>query len=96
MQSAGSPYEVRCPRCNVSFPIGTRRCIHCGGPTAAPAAGVVPTIETGSFERTGPEQLPGGEEGSPGIGTSLLKLSGSLFWIVALVLFSILRNCGKD
>lgn len=29
-----SPYEVRCPRCDVSFPVETRSCIHCGGPTA--------------------------------------------------------------
>lgn len=27
-------YEVRCPRCDVSFPTGTKRCIHCGGRTA--------------------------------------------------------------
>jgi len=27
-----SPYEVLCPRCNVTFPVGTRHCIHCGGP----------------------------------------------------------------
>jgi hypothetical protein len=28
-----SEYEVRCPRCDVSFPIDTRKCMHCGGPT---------------------------------------------------------------
>ncbi|MGB0619093.1 MAG: hypothetical protein ACPGVZ_06420 [Myxococcota bacterium] len=28
-----SPYEVRCPRCDVSFPVETKTCIHCGGPT---------------------------------------------------------------
>lgn len=32
----GSPYEVRCPRCDVSFPVETRICIHCGGPTGQP------------------------------------------------------------
>ena len=30
----GSVYEVRCPRCDVSFPVETKRCFHCGGPTA--------------------------------------------------------------
>jgi hypothetical protein len=34
-----SPYEVRCPRCDVSFPPKTRVCIHCGGRTAASPAG---------------------------------------------------------
>ena len=29
------PYEVRCPRCDVTFPIQTRVCVHCGGRTAA-------------------------------------------------------------
>ena len=31
-----SPYEVRCLRCDVSFPVGTRTCLHCGGPTEKP------------------------------------------------------------
>lgn len=26
-------YEVRCPRCDVSFPTGTKTCLHCGGAT---------------------------------------------------------------
>ena len=26
-----TPYEVFCPRCQVSFPVETRKCIHCGG-----------------------------------------------------------------
>ena len=30
-----SKYEVRCPRCNVSFPVQTKRCIHCGGKTGS-------------------------------------------------------------
>ena len=28
-----SQVEVRCNQCNVSFPAGTRRCMHCGGRT---------------------------------------------------------------
>ena len=37
-QSGYTPahFEVRCPRCEVSFPPETRRCIHCGGPTSKP------------------------------------------------------------
>jgi hypothetical protein len=26
-----TPYEVFCPRCSVTFPVGTRHCLHCGG-----------------------------------------------------------------
>jgi hypothetical protein len=33
MQAQGpqTPYEVFCPRCNVTYPVGTRHCIHCDG-----------------------------------------------------------------
>jgi hypothetical protein len=31
-----SPFEVRCYACDVSFPPGTKRCVHCGGPTGPP------------------------------------------------------------
>lgn len=27
-----TPYEVYCYSCRVSFPVGTKRCLHCGGP----------------------------------------------------------------
>ena len=29
-ENSQHPYQVDCPRCHVSFPIGTKRCIHCG------------------------------------------------------------------
>ena len=30
-----SQYEVWCPSCEVSFPLGTKRCVHCGARTAS-------------------------------------------------------------
>lgn len=33
-----SPYEVRCPNCDVSFPVETRTCLHCGGKTTEAGA----------------------------------------------------------
>ena len=30
-QDSRTPYEVHCPRCDVTFPVGTRHCLHCGG-----------------------------------------------------------------
>jgi hypothetical protein len=30
-----SQYEVWCPSCEVSFPVGTKSCIHCGARTVA-------------------------------------------------------------
>ncbi len=29
--SVGDLYEVRCDNCTVSFPPGTKKCLHCGG-----------------------------------------------------------------
>ena len=26
-----TPYEIHCARCRVTFPVGTKRCLHCGG-----------------------------------------------------------------
>jgi hypothetical protein len=31
--SSANAYEIRCYECDVSFPVGTKRCIHCGGKT---------------------------------------------------------------
>jgi hypothetical protein len=33
MQQDGpeTPYEVYCARCRVTFPVGTKYCVHCGG-----------------------------------------------------------------
>ena len=41
MRSNASPYEVRCPRCDVSFPPETRKCVHCGGPTTKKGAATI-------------------------------------------------------
>lgn len=32
VEGARTPYEVYCFRCRVTFPIGSRHCLHCGGP----------------------------------------------------------------
>ena len=32
MQQDGpkTPYEIFCPSCRVTFPVGTKQCVHCG------------------------------------------------------------------
>ncbi len=120
-----TPYEVRCPRCDVSFPVETRRCVHCGGPTLAPApppasavdpTSMPPWIRTsdegsgspGPYDDAGASgagQAPGAgsadradapEEAPSSLVSTLLRTFGSLFWVIALVAFSILRSCGED
>jgi len=31
IRNRSNPYEVYCPRCSVTFPVGQKHCIHCGG-----------------------------------------------------------------
>ena len=38
MSGSTSAYEVRCGRCNVSFPVEKKVCVHCGGRTSKPAS----------------------------------------------------------
>ena len=110
MQRGSSPYEVRCPRCDVSFAVETRRCIHCGGPTAAsdsPRIGVesgspLPWNRTQEDPARTPDEIgaPGGgpevpETAPTSLGATLLRSFGSLIWVVALVAFSILRSCSE-
>lgn len=37
-----TPYEVYCYECRVTFPLGTRSCVHCGRPIGAPPGVGVP------------------------------------------------------
>jgi len=50
LRAPGSPYEVRCHRCDVSFPVETRRCIHCGGATSPSSAGIDVAAFAGTVE----------------------------------------------
>lgn len=113
MRGPGSPYEVRCHRCDVSFPVETRRCIHCGGATSASNAGIDVAAFTGTVEvatgsgpaPTSPAPIslggsddpdaPGEAPQQQGIGAALLRSFGSLFWIIALIGFSIARSCSE-
>jgi hypothetical protein len=31
IRERSTPYEVYCNRCSVTFPVGQRHCLHCGG-----------------------------------------------------------------
>lgn len=30
-ETKSNPFEVYCPSCSVTFPVGQKHCIHCGG-----------------------------------------------------------------
>ena len=109
MKSPGSPYEVRCPRCDVSFPIETRRCLHCGGPTGevegtAVFETLVQSSAASAEEFPGPiEEIPDRDERvleasdePSSIGRSLIRSLGGLVWVVVLIGFTLARNCGGE
>ena len=56
--AASHPFEVYCNRCRVTFPAGSKRCIHCGGPLTRERGGVE-FVELGpGSEEALPEEAP--------------------------------------
>lgn len=87
MQQDGpkTPYEVYCPRCRVTFPVGTKSCLHCGG-----------RVGRERFQ-TALELPPGGEdiliEQEPGRRSGLSPFT--LVWVALLLAGSIYRACAS-
>lgn len=104
-----SSYEVRCPRCDVSFPVGTRKCIHCGGATGQPdkvaiLESLVQTSTSPVDEFSDPmEFIPDQDERElevsdepSSVGRSLIRSLGGLVWVIVLIGFTLARNCGGE
>jgi hypothetical protein len=62
-------FEVFCPRCGVTFPIGTKKCLHCGGRTAPghgrPAPPLYSTLDSLDAQETA---VDGGSTARPSEG----------------------------
>lgn len=91
MQAEGprNPYEVRCAQCRVSFPVGTKRCLHCGGHLTRdrlPPQPIVypPLVET-------PEEFADEEASKRSSRVSPI----SVLWIVAALGVAIQRACAS-
>lgn len=88
MQQEGplTPYEVFCNHCRVTFPAGTRRCVHCGerigGERFRPALRFHPGGENDALE----EEVTG-----RGSGFSPL----TLIWVVLLLGGYLYRSCAS-
>ena len=84
-----NPYEIYCDQCNVSAPIGTRRCIHCGGRLSgargAQRQGFADLLKA-EFAEAGAEE----EELDPSIGSAAPKI---VMWIVLLAGGYFFRFC---
>lgn len=82
--------EVRCPTCNVSFPLGTRRCLHCGGPTvAASVAAQVRSSRRTPMGAAMPEDEAEDEQVQLRRGPRTL----TVLWILAALAASLYHSC---
>jgi hypothetical protein len=102
-----SRYEVICPHCNVTYPIDTKVCMHCGGRTS-PSHLQVPNRPPRGGDRAEPsidrewetgEPLPlevfeEAGEAPPQRSTKMRSLI-TLAWILLAVGFSIMRACNE-
>jgi len=93
-----NPYEVRCEACHVSFPVGTRRCVHCGGRVGGSLAGRLAERRTQLVPNPGADEPWEDEESDEELAAGMARrrfLSPfTLMWLAAAVALSIQRACG--
>jgi hypothetical protein len=87
IRTQSNPFEVYCPHCSVTFPVGKKHCIHCGGPLTKER------LEPGEFA------IPFGEaEEIPEEITT--RRSGwsplALIWLLLFVGGTIYRSCAGE
>jgi len=79
-----NPYEVYCTHCSVSFPVGTRVCMHCGQPIGRVAVAAAALRGPGPIDDDPQEELP----------TRSMAFSPMTFvWLLAAVATVIYRSC---
>jgi hypothetical protein len=96
-------YEVRCHDCDVSYPVGTKRCIYCGArPSVSPQPRSTMTIQ--DYFEVG--ETPAEEESHKGSKRSirdeeeegtppgmLARMLGGLAWVLLFAAISAYRAC---
>jgi hypothetical protein len=94
VESNETPYEVRCHGCQVSFPVGTRHCVHCGERLGRGRRRLVPTLD--SDEPWAPDELE--EEASADATATRRRFISpfTLMWLVAAIALSIQRACAGE
>ena len=85
---APAPFEVHCERCRVTFPVGTRRCIHCGSPTSrAPRQHGLRVGPAHESEAEGPETP------DPELARRRFVSPLTLMWIALIAAGYLVRAC---
>ena len=107
--TANDAFEVRCHRCDVSYPVGTKRCMYCGEkPSAGPPQ--IDLLDLREVEnrageaiagRASPPSLPKPRESEQetevgeevSVRQALPRVLMSLVWVILLVVVSVYRAC---
>jgi hypothetical protein len=83
-----TPFEVYCYDCKVTFPVGTRRCIHCGRPVGGnPLTRGATPISPGTADPDELVELPGQ--------VSIRKFGGMSLWVLLAIGAAISRFCAE-
>ncbi len=107
LEAPATLYEVRCHRCEVSFPVGTKRCMYCGGkpggqplfPSILHADPLEELAPMGEFQtREADSQPPPApieidEEETETPRAALFRILGNLSWIIVFAAFTLYRSC---
>lgn len=104
-------FEVYCAHCRVSFPVETRVCLHCGGPTGHAAYGaslangystaatkrpIEPMADSPvSYGKTDVEAPLPAEDAPASLGRSLIRSLGGIIWVLLLIGYSLAQSCGE-
>jgi hypothetical protein len=82
-----APFEVYCTFCNVSFPVGTRSCVHCGRPIGRSAAAPRTLRDPGPIDEEPAEEAPA---------RSMAFSPMTFVWLAAAAATVIYRSCQQQ
>jgi hypothetical protein len=93
VESNETPYEIRCHACEVSFPLGTRRCVHCGERLGRRRQRLIPSLDAGE-----PWEADELEEEAPAETATKRRFISpfTLMWLLAAIAVSIQRACAGE
>lgn len=99
VEGAQTPYEVYCYQCRVTFPVGQKRCVHCGGRLGprgeAPFRGPVVSgpVAAGGLRGRGTPGPPGDAEEEPSL--ALRRFGGLALWALIVVSALVSNLCSR-
>jgi len=88
-------FEVRCHNCDVSYPVGTKQCVHCGQRIARSRFLPIETDEDVPV-LTSPGELEDAEVEAGPRGGRWLRAGFTIFWLLLAILSATARSCREQ